>query len=172
MRAAVAARMEHLQFALDSAAIVSLADRLGSPQSQLEYFVRAPFMDHGSAQFQASNPNKLEKAAQRHNDHMDGTGCFDHECSGEAGLDARLEGVGYLSGGLSQWAYGENIAWGMSHQGTPESIVDAWMHSSGHRANILNSSFREIGIGFSAGTPAGSREPGGIYTTDFGLRVG
>ncbi len=115
---------------------------------------------------------KLQKAAQRHNDHMDGTGCFDHECGGEAGLDARLEGVGYLAGGLSQWAYGENIAWGMREQGTPESIVDAWMHSSGHRANILNSSFREIGIGFSVGTPGGGREPGGIYTTDFGLRVG
>ncbi len=115
---------------------------------------------------------RLQRAAQRHNDHMDGTGCFDHACGGEAGLDARLEGVGYLAGGLSQWAYGENIAWGMRDQGTPESIVDAWMHSSGHRANILNSSFREIGVGFSAGTPGGGREPGGIYTTDFGLRVG
>jgi uncharacterized protein YkwD len=115
---------------------------------------------------------KLQKAAQRHNDHMDGTGCFDHECGGEAGLAARLEGVGYLGGGLSQWAFGENIAWGLREQGTPESIVDAWMHSSGHRANILNRSFREIGVGFSVGTPGSGREPGGIYTTDFGLAVG
>jgi uncharacterized protein YkwD len=116
--------------------------------------------------------SKLQKAAQRHNDHMDGTGCFDHECGGEAGLDSRLEGVGYLVGGLTQWAYGENIAWGMQGQGTPESIVEAWMNSAGHRANILNNSFKEIGVGFSVGTPGGGRDPGGIYTTDFGLRVG
>ena len=115
---------------------------------------------------------KLQKAAQRHNDHMDGTGCFDHECGGEAGLDSRLQGVGYLVGGLTRWAYGENIAWGTRSAGTPESIVDAWMHSSGHRANILNKDFKEIGVGFSVGTPDGAREPGGIYTTDFGLRVG
>ena len=43
------------------------------------------------------------------------------------------------------------------------------MHSSGHRANILSRDFRELGVGFSAGTPSGGRDPGGIYTTDFGL---
>jgi uncharacterized protein YkwD len=103
---------------------------------------------------------------------MDGTGCFDHECGGEAGLDSRLRGVGYLVNGLTQWAYGENIAWGMEKLGTPESIVNAWMHSSGHRQNILSNDFREIGVGFSVGTPGGGHQPGGIYTTDFGLRVG
>jgi uncharacterized protein YkwD len=115
---------------------------------------------------------KLQKAAQRHNDHMDGTGCFDHECGGEADLDSRLHGVGYLVGGLTQWAYGENIAWGSRDLGTPEAIVDAWMHSPPHKENILNRDFKEIGIGFSVGTPSGGHEAGGIYTTDFGLRVG
>jgi uncharacterized protein YkwD len=115
---------------------------------------------------------RLQKAAQRHNEHMDGTGCFDHACGGEGELGARLEAVGYLSGGLSQWAFGENIAWGMRSQGTPRSIVGAWMNSSGHRANILNRDFREIGVGFSVGTPGRDGDPGGIYTTDFGLRVG
>jgi uncharacterized protein YkwD len=114
---------------------------------------------------------KLQKAAQRHNEHMDGTGCFDHACGGESDLGARLENVGYLVGGLTQWAYGENIAWGLLEQGTPRSIFGAWMNSSGHRANILNRSFREIGVGFSAGTPGGDGDPGGIFTTDFGLRV-
>jgi uncharacterized protein YkwD len=115
---------------------------------------------------------KLQKAAQRHNDHMDGTGCFDHECGGEADLDSRLHGVGYLVGGLTPWAFGENIAWGSRDLGTPESIVDAWMHSPPHKANILNRDFKEIGVGFSVGTPTGGHEAGGIYTTDFGLRVG
>ena len=53
---------------------------------------------------------RLQRAAQKHTDEMDGTGCFDHTCGGEGPLDNRLEDVGYLAGGLSQWAYGENIA--------------------------------------------------------------
>lgn len=115
---------------------------------------------------------KLQKAAQRHSDRMVGTGCFSHQCSGEAGLDTRLSSVDYLVNGLTSWAYGENIAWGMYDQGTPRAIVGAWMDSSGHRANILSRSFREIGIGFGAGTPQSKKDPGGIYTTDFGLAVG
>jgi uncharacterized protein YkwD len=114
---------------------------------------------------------KLEKAAERHNRRMDGTGCFDHACSGEAELEKRLQGVGYLDGGLSRWAYGENIAWGLEGRGTPDAIVTAWMDSPPHRANILNGSFREIGIAFAEGTPEAGNRPGGIYTTDFGLRV-
>jgi uncharacterized protein YkwD len=115
---------------------------------------------------------RLQRAAQRHTDEMDGTGCFDHTCGGEGALDNRLEDVGYLVGGLSRWAFGENIAWGMRGRGTPKAIVDAWMRSAGHRANILNRDFRELGIGFAVGTPGAGNEPGGLYTADFGLRVG
>jgi uncharacterized protein YkwD len=115
--------------------------------------------------------SKLQAAAQNHSDRMDGTGCFDHECPGEPGLDQRLEGVGYLLANLLRWAYGENIAWGVGGRGTPRQITEAWMNSSGHRANILDRDFREVGVGFSRGTPGDGGEAGGIYTTDFGLRV-
>ena len=115
---------------------------------------------------------KLQKAAQRHSERMDGTGCFSHQCSGESGLDGRLGSVGYLGGGLQRWAYGENIAWGLQQHGTPSAVVDAWMGSSGHRANILSGTFQDVGVGFSAGTPQGKNSPGGIYTVDFGLAVG
>ena len=115
---------------------------------------------------------KLDKAAQRHNVEMLGTGCFAHECPGEPTLDDRLEQIDYIVGGLVEWAFGENVAWGLGQQGTPASVVQAWMNSSGHRANILNGDFREIGIGFNAGTPDANSDPGGVYTTDFGLRVG
>ena len=72
--------------------------------------------------------SKLDRAAQHHNRRMDGTGCFDHSCSGESDLSRRLERVGYLGGGLLRWAYGENIAWGLSGRGTPRAIVDAgWL---------------------------------------------
>lgn len=40
---------------------------------------------------------------------------------------------------------GENIAYGQS---TPEQVMNGWMNSSGHRANILNSSYTSIGVGY------------------------
>lgn len=59
----------------------------------------------------------------------DGSSCF-------TALDE--EGASYRSAG-------ENIAMG---QRTPEQVMDSWMNSSGHRANILNSSFKAIGVGY------------------------
>ena len=47
--------------------------------------------------------------------------------------------------GISYKTAGENIAKGYS---TPKAVVDAWMKSPGHRANILNSSYTHIGVGF------------------------
>ncbi len=55
--------------------------------------------------------------------------------------------------GISWHAWGENIAAGQS---TPEIVVNAWMNSSGHRANILSSNFSKIGVGYvtsSSGRP-------------------
>ena len=49
--------------------------------------------------------------------------------------------------GLTYRSAGENIAYG---QRTPAAVVDAWMNSSGHRANILNPSFTQIGVGYCA----------------------
>jgi len=50
--------------------------------------------------------------------------------------------------GLSFRTAGENIAYG---QRTPQAVVSAWMNSSGHRANILNASYTQIGVGYVAG---------------------
>lgn len=46
--------------------------------------------------------------------------------------------------GVSYRGAGENIAWG---QKTPEEVMESWMNSSGHRANILNENFTAIGVG-------------------------
>lgn len=52
--------------------------------------------------------------------------------------------IGVLMG---RWhTAGENIAW---NQQDEEEVVDAWMHSSGHRANILNRSFSKVGFGMA-----------------------
>ena len=47
--------------------------------------------------------------------------------------------------GISFQGAGENIAWG---QRTPEQVVNAWMNSEGHRANILNPRYTSIGVGY------------------------
>ncbi|MED0873548.1 CAP domain-containing protein [Bacillus mobilis] len=47
--------------------------------------------------------------------------------------------------GISYKSAGENIAQG---QRTPEEVVQAWMNSAGHRANILNNGFTHIGVGY------------------------
>ena len=55
--------------------------------------------------------------------------------------------------GISFRSAGENIAWG---QRTPKQVMNAWMNSQGHRANILNSNFSSIGVAYvqsPSGTP-------------------
>lgn len=47
--------------------------------------------------------------------------------------------------GLSYRTAGENIAMGYR---TPQAVVDSWMNSSGHRANILNAGYTQIGVGY------------------------
>lgn len=49
---------------------------------------------------------------------------------------------------ISYRSAGENIAQG---QQSPESVMNSWMNSSGHRANILNSQFNSIGVGYYGG---------------------
>ena len=46
---------------------------------------------------------------------------------------------------VSYRSAGENIAWG---QRTPEAVMNAWMNSEGHRANIMNANFTTIGVGY------------------------
>ncbi|MFJ9824802.1 sigma-70 family RNA polymerase sigma factor [Streptomyces sp. NPDC101160] len=88
----------------------------------------------------------LTRAAQGHSDDMAARDFFDHTNPDGDGPGERVTAAGY------RWStYGENIAKG---QRTPAEVMDSWMNSPGHRANILNCSFREIGIGIhSAGGP-------------------
>jgi uncharacterized protein YkwD len=113
---------------------------------------------------------RLHRAAGRHTVDMARRHYFSHtSISGASFLD-RIRRTGYLRRARS-WSVGENIAWGTGELSTPRSIVRAWMRSPGHRANILNGRFGEIGIGISFGAPVrSSARPAATYTTDFGAR--
>ena len=47
--------------------------------------------------------------------------------------------------GIRYSAAGENIAKG---QNSPEAVMNAWMNSSGHRANILSNNYDQLGVGY------------------------
>ncbi|MER5554798.1 sigma-70 family RNA polymerase sigma factor [Streptomyces sp. NPDC002793] len=81
----------------------------------------------------------LAKAASRHSADMAARDYFSHTSQDGTDPGARITAAGY------RWStYGENIAKG---QPTAAAVMDSWMNSSGHRANILNCAFKEIGIG-------------------------
>jgi len=89
----------------------------------------------------------LVAASKRHSWDMATKGYFSHTSPGGSTFTARARYAGY------NYASGENIAWG---QRTATEVVNAWMGSPGHRANILNCASKKIGIGVSfnrSGTP-------------------
>jgi uncharacterized protein YkwD len=111
--------------------------------------------------------HKLSAAARRHSRAMARQRFFSHDSPSGASFVDRIRRTGYLSGATS-WRLGENIAYGSGSRSSARSIGIAWMNSPAHRANILSSSFKAIGIGIAKGTPAG--RGGATYTTDFGRR--
>jgi uncharacterized protein YkwD len=102
--------------------------------------------------------HKLDHASKGHSKSMVRHKYFDH-----GDFAGRIHRAGYHG-----YTLGENIAWGSLQYSTPESIVDMWMHSPGHRANILRSRFRDIGIGIANGAPESGVGSAATYTTDFG----
>lgn len=112
---------------------------------------------------------KLRRAAARHSRNMAENNFFDHVSPGGSTPMERVKAAGYLTG-ASSWTVGENIAWGEQHLSTPGEIVESWLDSPGHKANILNRRFRHVGIGVALGAPAG-RAGGATYTTAFGKRA-
>ena len=109
---------------------------------------------------------KLHRAAVRHSREMVAKRYFAHESRSGARFSSRIARTGWMSG-RGHWSVGENLAWGTGTQATPSSIVTAWMHSAGHRQNMLNPRFHVIGIGIVSGAPVGAHG-GATYTTDFG----
>ena len=82
----------------------------------------------------------LNQAAQTHTENMAELDFFDH-----TGLDGSSAGDRIEDTGYDFLAWAENIAAGYQ---TPEAVVEAWMGSDGHRANILDPNLEEIGVGY------------------------
>ncbi|MFD3548769.1 CAP domain-containing protein [Streptomyces sp. NPDC058655] len=95
---------------------------------------------------------KLTKAAQDHSADMAAHGNMSHTGSDGSDPGARITRAGY------QWrTYGENVAYGY---GSAAKVMEGWMNSPGHKRNILDCSYKEIGIGLA--------QPGQYWTQNFG----
>ena len=111
---------------------------------------------------------RLQRAAVAHGGDMVDHGYFAHDGRNGSKPADRIRAAGYLSSG-GAWRIGENLAWGTGELATPRAIVDAWMASAGHRANILQPAYREIGFGIIAGNPAARDTGGATFVTEFGV---
>ncbi|RSS82263.1 CAP domain-containing protein, partial [Streptomyces sp. WAC05292] len=95
---------------------------------------------------------QLAKAAQAHSEDMASHTTMSHTGSDGSDPGERITRAGY------EWrTYGENVAYGYS---TAEQVMQGWMNSPGHRQNILNCAFKEIGVGLA--------QPNHYWTQDFG----
>ena len=105
---------------------------------------------------------KLSSAAQAHSESMADDDFFSH-----TGQDGSTPFDRIRSEGYQYKTAAENIAAGYS---TPKSVVNAWMNSPGHRGNILNGNFREIGIGYHfLDNDPGSVKYESYWTQSFGM---
>ncbi|MFJ3977783.1 CAP domain-containing protein [Streptomyces sp. NPDC090021] len=113
-----------------------------APGGQAEEVIRLTNVARAAAGCSALKPDaSLTKAAQSHSDGMAASRTMSHTGADGSQPADRIAATGY------RWSRtGENIATG---QRDAASVIDAWMNSPGHRANILNCAFTEIGVGVS-----------------------
>jgi uncharacterized protein YkwD len=93
----------------------------------------------------------LTTAAQDYSDQMSAGNFFSHTSPDGTTFDQRIKQAGYAKPGA------ENIAKG---QTSAAQVMDAWMNSEGHRANILNCSLKKLGVGVTT--------KGWYWVQDFG----
>jgi uncharacterized protein YkwD len=76
----------------------------------------------------------------------------------------------YLASATS-YRIGENIEWGTGSDGSPRDAMSGWLHSSSHRANILNASYMELGVGYLTGQSFQGVTGATLWSQEFGTRT-
>ena len=113
----------------------------------------------------------LELAAQTHSSEMLANGYFAHNSSNGSPFWKRIEAY-YPAGRFGYWSVGENLYWS-SGPTSATAALKAWMASPEHRANILDPTWRQIGIAAASSPDAAGTYAGlgvTVITTDFGVR--
>jgi uncharacterized protein YkwD len=121
----------------------------------------------GLGKLRANRP--LRGVATKYARKMVAQSFFEHVSPGGSTFVDRIKRSDYIDGG-DGYNLGENLAWGGGVQSAPRLIVRAWMNSPGHRANIINGAFRDIGVGVTLGVPVAGGGSGATYVNEFGTR--
>lgn len=102
----------------------------------------------------------LDESAQKHAEDMLARNFFAHESPSGTTVRERARSAGY------RWrTIGENIAEG---QLSVREVMDTWMRSPGHRRNILDKDFKELGVGLAMGSGGGTYRV--LWAQSFGAR--
>lgn len=118
---------------------------------------------------------KLLKSSQWQAGDMTAYAYFDHQRNGGPGFAGRITRFGYARHAAG-YMLGENLAWSTINGASPREMVNLWMHSPGHRANILRRNFREQAVaavevnGNQIGGAYAGAGPLVIYVNQFGTR--
>jgi uncharacterized protein YkwD len=120
-----------------------------------------------------STNRDLEAAAEGHASELVAEDYFAHVSPSGVTPVERIKSTGYIPDPSVGYVVGENLAWGTFSLSTPQSIVEAWVASPGHLANILESRYTETGIGVTGAVPPslGEGNPGATYAEEFGVIV-
>jgi len=134
---------------------------VGQQVLQLVNAARAQARSCGTTSFAAAPAltlnTQLGQAAQGHASDMATQNYFSHTSKDGRTFVQRITATGY-----AYRTIGENIAAGQS---TPQQVVAGWLQSEGHCRNIMNPSFRELGVGYARGGSYGH-----YWVQDFGAR--
>jgi uncharacterized protein YkwD len=96
---------------------------------------------------------------------------FSHDTPDGKTIVDRVQPTGYIPNS-GDWVVGENLAWGSGALSTPQAIVNGWMNSPGHKANILAPDYKDIGLAACNGTPTTTNSGGTVYVNNFGAKSG
>lgn len=121
------------------------------------------------APFSASRA--LSRSAAAHSRAMLTRGFFAHESANGTSFSSRIRA--FYGPRSSPWTVGENLAMFGGMTPTAATVVDAWMGSPGHRANLLRGMFREAGVAVMFNPAAGGvfeGEATWVVTLDLGRR--
>jgi uncharacterized protein YkwD len=91
-----------------------------------------------------ASSDAISKVARKHSEYLCTTGKVGHEGPIGEQVDQRLRNAG-----VAWLGCGENVAYAEGYDDPIKIMVDGWMRSPGHQANILAENFTSIGVGLS-----------------------
>lgn len=112
---------------------------------------------------------KLARAARKHSVDMVDHHYFAHQSRNGDTLVERARHEGYMRR-ASSWWLGENIAWGGGRFASAKGVLETWLASPPHRANLYSRKSKESGIGIARGVPTGGGS-GATFTLMVGKRA-